>query len=108
MTHKLKIVDNIYNNKAYLFRQLLLTQFVQCEELFRQYNILQETTTGQLDSDDDSPVRHHHGYSAEVDLQILGQLLTPGVAGILTKRWRGMKLKGTSTSHIMNCSTQNL
>ena len=66
-----------------LFAELLLTQLVEGEELLGQHDVLQETTTGQLHADDDATIRHHHGHSAEVDLQVLWQLLTTSVAGVL-------------------------
>lgn len=66
-----------------LFGQLLLTQLVQSEEFARQLHIVDKATTGQLDPDDDLAVRDHHGNAAEVDLQVLGQLLATCVTWIL-------------------------
>lgn len=71
-----------------LFGQLLLTQLVQREEFARQLHIVDEATTGQLHPDDDLAVRHHHGYAAEVDLQVLWQLLATCVTWILDDRER--------------------
>jgi hypothetical protein len=64
---------------VYLFCELLLTQFVQSVELLGEDDVLDESTRGQLDSDDDGAVGNHHGDCAEVDLQILGKLLTNGI-----------------------------
>lgn len=69
-----------------LFGQLLLTQLVQREELARQLHVVDEATTGQLDPDDDLAVGDHHGHAAEVDLQVLGQLLATCVTWILDDR----------------------
>ena len=67
----------------YLFGQLFLTEFVESEELPCKDNIFDEPDTGQLDTDDNLPVRHHHSHCTEVDLQIFRQLLTPGIARVL-------------------------
>ena len=55
---------------------MLLAEFVQGEEFPGQCDVLQEAAGGQLDPDDDLPVRHHHGHIPELNLQILGQFLT--------------------------------
>ena len=67
----------------HLLRQLLLTQLVECEELLAERDVLQETAGGKLDTDDDGAVRHHHGHSTEVYLQVLRQLLTPSITRVL-------------------------
>ena len=60
----------------YLFRELLLAQLVEREELSGQRDVLEEAARGQLDPDDDLPVGNHHGHVAELNLQVLGQFLT--------------------------------
>lgn len=65
---------------------MLLTQLVQREELARQLHVVDEATTGQLDPDDDLAVGDHHGHAAEVDLQVLRQLLATCVTWILDDR----------------------
>ena len=74
---------NLY--KPDLFGELLLTQLVESEEFLGEHNVLEETAAGELHTDDDSTVRDHHGYCAEVDLQILWQFLSAGVARVLCK-----------------------
>lgn len=66
-----------------LFAELFLTQLVQGEELLGQDNVLLEATAGQFHTDNDATIWHHHGNSAEVDLQVLWQLLAAGVARVL-------------------------
>ena len=66
-----------------LLAELFLTQLVEGEELLGQHDVLQETTAGQLDTDDDGTVWNHHGHCAEVDLQVLWQLLAASVARVL-------------------------
>lgn len=73
-----------------LFGQLLLTQLVQREKFACQLHVVDEATTGQLHPDDDLAVRDHHGYAAEVDLQVLGQLLATCVTWILDDRENGI------------------
>ena len=68
----------------YLFGQLFLTQFVQSEELSGQDDVVYEATSSQFHTDDDLSVRHHHGHSTEVDLEVFRQLLTTSVARILS------------------------
>ena len=75
--------SNKWNN--YLFGKLFLTELVQRKEFPGQDDILNETDTGQLDTDNDLPVRHHHSDGSEVDLQILWQLLTTSIARVLPK-----------------------
>jgi hypothetical protein len=65
-----------------LFAQLFFAKFVQREELLGQFDVLNETATGQLDTQDDLSVGHHHGHCAKVDFQVLGQLLTPSIAWV--------------------------
>lgn len=67
----------------HLLGELLLTQFVEGEELPGQLDIINEATAGQLHPNDDLAVRDHHGYRAEVDLQVLWKLLTPCIAWVL-------------------------
>ena len=74
--------DNVTAVK-HLFAELFLTQLVERVELLGKRNVLLETARRQLHANDDGAVRHHHGACAEVDLQILGQLLTTGVARVL-------------------------
>ena len=67
----------------HLLAELFLAQFVQHVEFLRQYDVLLKAAAGQLDADDDGAVGYHHCHRPEVDLQILRQLLTTGVTGIL-------------------------
>ena len=60
-----------------LFRKLLLAQFVECEELSGKGDVVNESTAGQFHPDDDVSVRHHHGYSTELDFQVFWQFLSP-------------------------------
>lgn len=66
-----------------LFRELLLTQFVECIELSAENPVVPETSTGQFDSDDYGTVWNHHGHRAELDLEVLRQLLSTSVARVL-------------------------
>lgn len=66
-----------------LFSQLLFTQLVESVELASQGDILQEAAAGQLHSYDDLSVRHHHRHCAELNLQVLRELFTSGVAWVL-------------------------
>ena len=68
---------------VYLLGELFLAQLVEHIELAGQVDVLNEADTGQLHPDDDVSVRHHHGHGTEVDLQVLWQLLTPGVPRVL-------------------------
>lgn len=54
-----------------LFGELFFTQLVQCIKLASQCNILQKATACKFNSDNDLAIRNHHGYCAELDLQIL-------------------------------------
>lgn len=65
-----------------LFGELFLAQLVQCEELLGELDVVDEATTGKLDTHDDLTIGHHHGDCSEVDFQVLGQLLTTSVAGV--------------------------
>jgi hypothetical protein len=47
---------------ADLLGELLLTQFVESEELPGQLYVVYEATAGQLDPDDDLTVWDHHGH----------------------------------------------
>ena len=68
---------------VYLFAELFLAEFVERVELLGQDEVLLEAAAGQLDADDDGAVWNHHRYCPEVDLEVLRQLLTARVAGIL-------------------------
>ena len=65
-----------------LFGQLLLTKLVQGEELSGKCDVLQKSTTGKFDPDDDLSVRHHHGNISKLNLQILRKLLPASIGGI--------------------------
>ena len=67
----------------YLLCELLLAQLVEDIELPREVDVLNEADTGKLHSDDDVAIRNHHGDCTEVDLEVLRQLLTPRVPGVL-------------------------
>jgi len=54
-----------------LFSELFFTQLIQCIKLASQCNILQKATACKFNSDNDLAIRNHHGYCAELDLQIL-------------------------------------
>lgn len=69
-----------------LFGELLLTQFVEGVELPAQDLVVTETCTGQFDPHDDGSVWDHHGNCAKLNLQVLGQLLTAGVSGVLVDK----------------------
>ena len=43
-----------------LFGQLFFAKFVERVEFLRQFDVLQETATGQFDTHDDSTIRDHH------------------------------------------------
>lgn len=72
-----------HNGLCYLFGELLFTQFIQSEELPGQLDVVNEATAGQFHPDDDLPVRNHHGYGAEVDLQVLWEFLTACIPRVL-------------------------
>ena len=72
-----------YHQSPDLLGELLLTQFIECVELPAENLVVTETCTGQFDPHDDSSVRDHHGDRAELDLQVLRQLLTTGVTRVL-------------------------
>ena len=65
-----------------LFCELLLAQLVKGEELPGQGDVLQEAAAGQLDPDDDLPVRNHHRDIPELDLEIFWQLLAASIGGV--------------------------
>ena len=52
-----------------MFRQLLLAQLVQREELSGEGDVLKEAAAGQLHSDDDLTIGHHHGHVPELNLK---------------------------------------
>lgn len=66
-----------------LFGELLLAQFVERVELPAQDLVVTETCTSQFDPHDDGSVWDHHGYRAELNLQVLRQFLSTSVAGVL-------------------------
>lgn len=68
---------------SHLLRKLLLTQFVECEKLPCQNNVINEATTSQLHPYDNLSVRDHHGHGAKVNLQIFREFLPPSIARIL-------------------------
>ena len=65
-----------------LLRELLLAQLVEHVELLAQDGVLAVAGASELDLHDDLTVGHHHGHAAEERLEVLGQLLAAGVAGI--------------------------
>lgn len=69
-----------------LFGELLLTQFVEGVELPAEDLVVPETCTGQFDPHDDGSVWDHHGHCAKLNFQVLWQLLTAGVSGVLEDR----------------------
>ena len=73
---------------SHLFGQLFLTQFVESEEFLGQHDILLETTSGQLHTDDDTAIRNHHGHGTELDLKVLGQLLAASITWVLENKVR--------------------
>lgn len=73
------------NGFSDLFAELLFTEFVERVELLGEDEVLLESAAGQLHTDDNGAVRDHHSYRAEVDLEILGQLLAARVAWILSR-----------------------
>ena len=62
---------------------MFLAELVEHKELPGQEHVLLETARRQLDAHDDLTVGHHHGDGAELNLEVLGQLLTTGVARVL-------------------------
>lgn len=66
-----------------LFGELLFAQFVQGVELPAKNLVVTETCTSQFDPHDDCSVRDHHGYRAELNLQVLWQFLTTGISRVL-------------------------
>lgn len=68
---------------THLLRELLLTQLVECKKFPGQNYIVNEAATGQLHPDDNLTVGDHHGHGAEVDLQVLRELLAPSIARVL-------------------------
>lgn len=70
---------------AYLFRQLLLAEFVEEVEFDGKLYAPNKTASYQLHTNDDLTVWHHHGHGSEVDLQIFWQLLTSSITRILQK-----------------------
>lgn len=76
---------------GYLLRQLFLTQFVQGVKLAAEDLIFTKTCTGKFNSHDDGSVRHHHGHCAELNFQILRQLLTTSITWVL---WWKLQING--------------
>lgn len=68
---------------SHLLGELLLTQFVESEELPGQDNVVNEATASQLHPDDDLAVRDHHGHRAKVNLQVFWKFLPPSIARVL-------------------------
>ena len=66
-----------------LFGKLLLTEFVEDEELSRENDVLLETARRKLDALDDLTIGNHHRNRPELHLQVLGKFLASGVSGIL-------------------------
>jgi len=56
------------SNRFNLFGQLFLAKLVKSEELSGQGDVLQESTTGQLDTNDDLTIGNHHGHVPELNL----------------------------------------
>ena len=73
-------------NNCNLFGQLFLAEFVEDVELSGEDDVVDEADARQLDANDDGAVGHHHSYRSEVDLQVLRELLSTGVTGILLER----------------------
>ena len=91
----------------YLLAQLFLTQFVESEEFLRENYVLLETTSGELHSDDDASIWHHHGHGTEVDLQVLRQLLTSGITGVLQddeSYWKSLGQQFHKLNHTNKCA----
>lgn len=76
---------------GYLLRQLFLTQFVQGIKLAAEDLIFTKTCAGKFHSHDDGSVRHHHGHRAELNFQILRQLLTTSITWVL---WWKLQING--------------
>ena len=72
----------------YLFGELFFTEFVQCEEFPSKDDVLNETNTGKLHTDNDLSIGNHHGYGTEVDLQVLWQFLSTGIPRVLERENR--------------------
>ena len=51
-----------------LLGKLVLAELVESVEFPRERNVLQEPTAGQLHTDDDLAIGHHHGNRSEVHL----------------------------------------
>lgn len=83
MVHYINLKKSIIDSPSHLFGKLFLTQFVEGEELPGKQNVVVKPTAGQLDSNNDLSVWNHHGYSTEVDLQVLWKLLTTSIAWVL-------------------------
>lgn len=62
---------------------MLLAQFVERVELPAEDLVVTETCTSEFDPHDDGSVWDHHGYRAELNLQVLGQFLSTSVARVL-------------------------
>lgn len=71
---------------SHLLRKLLLTQLVEREKLPGQNNVVNEATTSQLHPYDNLTVRDHHGYRAEVNLQVFREFLPPSITRILYRK----------------------
>lgn len=69
-----------------LLGELLLTQFVEGVELPAEDQVITKTSTGQFDPHDDGSIGHHHGDGAELNLQVLRQLLAASVPRVLEER----------------------
>ena len=65
-----------------LLGELLLAQPVEHVELLGEQRRVLVAARGQLDLHDDLAVGHHHRHAAEERLEVLGQLLPAGVAGV--------------------------
>mmetsp|Transcript_44095 Transcript_44095/g.42770 ORF Transcript_44095/g.42770 Transcript_44095/m.42770 type:complete len:971 (-) Transcript_44095:205-3117(-) len=65
-----------------LLGELLLAELVEDVELLREWVVGGVPHRGQLHLDDRLPIWHHHGDTPEENLEVLGQLLPPSVAGV--------------------------
>lgn len=67
----------------YLLRKLFFTQFVQSVKLAAKDLIFTETCAGKFHSHDDGSVRYHHGHCAELNFQVLRELLSTSITWVL-------------------------
>ena len=67
---------------TYLFAQLFFAKFVESVEFLRQRDVVSKTTRCHLHANDRQTVGNHHGHGAKVQLEILRQLLSTGIARI--------------------------